>query len=152
MAPAIRTRRRIFAELPSVTGLDRGEAIAGPCSKTLPSRCGHCKKFAPEYEQLATSFKKAKSVLIAKEVRSFWPSNNPMVSQRFVRSMNFNAPLSIETITEYVNSEVGMEKDAIVPRGPHFRVLKVQVGAASFTATKFQPTLTTHPLSLHCLP
>lgn len=29
-------------------------------------RCGHCKKLAPEYEKLAASFKKAKSVLIAK--------------------------------------------------------------------------------------
>ncbi|KAF7839016.1 putative protein disulfide-isomerase A6 [Senna tora] len=29
--------------------------------------CGHCKKLAPEYEKLGTSFKKAKSVLIGKE-------------------------------------------------------------------------------------
>jgi thiol-disulfide isomerase/thioredoxin len=29
-------------------------------------RCGHCKKLAPEYEKLGASFKKAKSVLIAK--------------------------------------------------------------------------------------
>uniref|UniRef100_A0A0E0KYP1 protein disulfide-isomerase n=1 Tax=Oryza punctata TaxID=4537 RepID=A0A0E0KYP1_ORYPU len=28
--------------------------------------CGHCKKLAPEYEKLGASFKKAKSVLIAK--------------------------------------------------------------------------------------
>ncbi|XP_050223629.1 probable protein disulfide-isomerase A6 [Mercurialis annua] len=28
--------------------------------------CGHCKKLAPEYESLATSFKKAKSILIGK--------------------------------------------------------------------------------------
>ncbi|XP_014495988.1 probable protein disulfide-isomerase A6 [Vigna radiata var. radiata] len=28
--------------------------------------CGHCKKLAPEYEQLGTSFRKTKSVLIAK--------------------------------------------------------------------------------------
>ncbi|XP_020212395.1 probable protein disulfide-isomerase A6 [Cajanus cajan] len=28
--------------------------------------CGHCKRLAPEYEQLGASFKKAKSVLIAK--------------------------------------------------------------------------------------
>jgi thiol-disulfide isomerase/thioredoxin len=31
-------------------------------------RCGHCKKLAPEYEKLAASFKKAKSVLIAKVI------------------------------------------------------------------------------------
>lgn len=30
------------------------------------NRCGHCKKLAPEYEKLGTSFKKAKSVLIGK--------------------------------------------------------------------------------------
>ena len=29
-------------------------------------RCGHCKKLAPEYEKLGATFKKAKSVLIAK--------------------------------------------------------------------------------------
>ena len=29
-------------------------------------RCGHCKKLAPEYEKLGSSFKKSKSVLIAK--------------------------------------------------------------------------------------
>lgn len=29
-------------------------------------RCGHCKKLAPEFEKLGTTFKKAKSVLIAK--------------------------------------------------------------------------------------
>ncbi|CAN1352984.1 Probable protein disulfide-isomerase A6 [Linum perenne] len=29
-------------------------------------RCGHCKKLAPEFEKLGASFKKAKSVLIAK--------------------------------------------------------------------------------------
>ncbi|KAF2288315.1 hypothetical protein GH714_005971 [Hevea brasiliensis] len=30
------------------------------------NRCGHCKKLAPEYERLGTSFKKAKSILIGK--------------------------------------------------------------------------------------
>lgn len=29
-------------------------------------RCGHCKKLAPEYEKLGSSFNKAKSVLIGK--------------------------------------------------------------------------------------
>ena len=29
-------------------------------------RCGHCKKLAPEYEKLGSSFKKAKAVLIGK--------------------------------------------------------------------------------------
>lgn len=29
-------------------------------------RCGHCKKLAPEYEKLGTSFKKAKSATIGK--------------------------------------------------------------------------------------
>ena len=29
-------------------------------------RCGHCKRLAPEYEKLAASFKKTKSLLIAK--------------------------------------------------------------------------------------
>ncbi|XLT24031.1 hypothetical protein S245_055559, partial [Arachis hypogaea] len=33
---------------------------------TLRRRCGHCKKLAPEYEKLGSSFKKAKSVLIGK--------------------------------------------------------------------------------------
>jgi len=37
-------------------------------------RCGHCKKLAPEYERLGASFKKAKSVLIAK-VWNFMPQS-----------------------------------------------------------------------------
>lgn len=32
----------------------------------IAHRCGHCKKLAPEYEKLGSSFKKAKSVLIGK--------------------------------------------------------------------------------------
>lgn len=34
-----------------------------PCNG---NRCGHCKKLAPEYEKLGSSFKKAKSILIGK--------------------------------------------------------------------------------------
>ncbi|CAI7747877.1 unnamed protein product, partial [Closterium sp. NIES-53] len=31
-------------------------------------RCGHCKKLAPDYEKLASAFKKTKTVAIAKKL------------------------------------------------------------------------------------
>lgn len=50
--------------------------------KALPCygyRCGHCKKLAPEYEKLGSSFKKAKSVLIGKV------SSSPIVLYLFFK-------------------------------------------------------------------
>ena len=33
-------------------------------------RCGHCKKLAPEYEQVGTAFKRMKSLVVVGKVRS----------------------------------------------------------------------------------
>lgn len=43
------------------------------------NRCGHCKKLAPEYEKLGSSFKKAKSVLIGKV------NSSPFVLKKFFK-------------------------------------------------------------------
>lgn len=52
------------------------------CSRSLcfPNRCGHCKKLAPEYEKLGSSFKKSKSVLVGK-VSSVWMFSMFMVNK-----------------------------------------------------------------------
>jgi thiol-disulfide isomerase/thioredoxin len=67
-------------------------------------RCGHCKKLAPEYERLGASFKKAKSVLIAKVYLSYTLRIKLVLSlmnlSAFLRySLSFYATMADKKIT-----------------------------------------------------
>ncbi|GAV86792.1 Thioredoxin domain-containing protein/ERp29 domain-containing protein [Cephalotus follicularis] len=80
--------------------------------------CGHCKKLAPEYEKLCTSFKKAKSVLIGKvdcdEQKSicskYGVSGYPTIQwfpKGSLESKKYDGPRNAESLAEFVNSEGG---------------------------------------------
>jgi len=74
--------------------------------------CGHCKKIAPIYEELATSLKHNKNLIIAKmdstanEVEAvsiqgfptikFWPANNKQTP------MDFNDDRTVEGFTKFL--------------------------------------------------
>ncbi|KAJ1261795.1 hypothetical protein BS78_09G058100 [Paspalum vaginatum] len=89
--------------------------------------CGHCKKLAPEYEKLGASFKKAKSVLIAKvdcdEHKSlcskYGVSGYPTIQwfpKGSLEPKKYEGPRSVEALAEFVNSEAGTNvKIAAVP-------------------------------------
>ncbi|CAL4910238.1 unnamed protein product [Urochloa decumbens] len=89
--------------------------------------CGHCKKLAPEYEKLGASFKKAKSVLIAKvdcdEHKSvcskYGVSGYPTIQwfpKGSLEPKKYESQRSAEALAEFVNSEAGTNvKIAAVP-------------------------------------
>jgi len=89
--------------------------------------CGHCKKLAPEYERLGTSFKKAKSVLIAKVdcddqknlCSKYGVSGYPTIKwfpKGSLEPKKYEGPRTAEALTEFVNTEGGTNvKIASVP-------------------------------------
>ncbi|CAN6349770.1 unnamed protein product [Urochloa humidicola] len=89
--------------------------------------CGHCKKLAPEYEKLGASFRKAKSVLIAKvdcdEHKSvcskYGVSGYPTIQwfpKGSLEPKKYEGQRSAEALAEFVNSEAGTNvKIAAVP-------------------------------------
>ncbi|XP_059313279.1 probable protein disulfide-isomerase A6 [Lycium ferocissimum] len=89
--------------------------------------CGHCKKLAPEYEKLGASFKKAKSVVIAKvdcdehkSVCSKYGVQGYPTIQWFPKGSlepkKYEGARSAEALAEFVNSEGGTNvKIASIP-------------------------------------
>lgn len=80
--------------------------------------CGHCKKLAPEYEKLGNSFKKAKSVLIAKVdcdehkgvCSKYGVSGYPTIQwfpKGSLEPKKFEGPRTAESLAEFVNTEGG---------------------------------------------
>ncbi|MED6152740.1 hypothetical protein PIB30_094885 [Stylosanthes scabra] len=80
--------------------------------------CGHCKKLAPEYEKLGSSFKKAKSVLIGKvdcdEHKSlcskYGVSGYPTIQwfpKGSLEPKKYEGPRTAESLAEFVNTEGG---------------------------------------------
>ncbi|KAG6471735.1 hypothetical protein ZIOFF_069181 [Zingiber officinale] len=77
--------------------------------------CGHCKKLAPEYEKLGSSFKKAKSVLIGKvsivdcDIRAYAAKQSSlhMMHNKYEQSCRYEGPRTAEALTEFVNTEGG---------------------------------------------
>jgi len=89
--------------------------------------CGHCKKLAPEYERLGASFKKAKSVLIAKvdcdEHKSvcskYGVSGYPTIQwfpKGSLEPKKYEGQRTVEALAEFVNTEGGTNvKLATIP-------------------------------------
>ncbi|OIW07023.1 hypothetical protein TanjilG_02657 [Lupinus angustifolius] len=80
--------------------------------------CGHCKKLAPDYEKLGSSFKKAKSVVIGKvdcdEHKSlcskYGVSGYPTIQwfpKGSLEPKKYEGPRNAEALAEYVNTEGG---------------------------------------------
>ncbi|MCO5547315.1 hypothetical protein L7F22_000763 [Adiantum nelumboides] len=81
--------------------------------------CGHCKKLAPEYEKLASSFKKSKAVLIAKvdcdEHKSvcskYGVSGFPTIKwfpKGSLEPKDYSGGRTVESLVDFVNQEAGM--------------------------------------------
>lgn len=80
--------------------------------------CGHCKKLAPEYEKLGSSFRKARSVLIGKvdcdEHKSlcskYGVSGYPTIQwfpKGSLEPKKYEGPRTLEALAEFVNNEGG---------------------------------------------
>ncbi|XP_052182842.1 probable protein disulfide-isomerase A6 [Diospyros lotus] len=89
--------------------------------------CGHCKKLAPEYEKLGTSFKKVKSILIGKvdcdEHKSlcskYGVSGYPTIQwfpKGSLEPKKYEGARTAEALTEFLNNEGGTNvKMAAIP-------------------------------------
>ncbi|KAM1144522.1 hypothetical protein FF1_033314 [Malus domestica] len=80
--------------------------------------CGHCKKLAPEYEKLGSSFKKAKSILIAKVdcdehkgvCGKYGVSGYPTIQwfpKGSLEPKKYEGARNAEALAEFVNKEGG---------------------------------------------
>ncbi|KAG6785050.1 hypothetical protein POTOM_010773 [Populus tomentosa] len=80
--------------------------------------CGHCKKLAPEYEKLGSSFKKAKAVLIGKVdcdehkgvCSKYGVSGYPTLQwfpKGSLEPKKYEGPRTAEALAEFVNNEGG---------------------------------------------
>lgn len=80
--------------------------------------CGHCKKLAPEYEKLGSSFKKSKSVLIAKVdcddhksvCSKYGVSGFPTIKwfpKGSLEPKDYSGARTVESMVEFVNLEAG---------------------------------------------
>ncbi|KAF3967035.1 hypothetical protein CMV_008926 [Castanea mollissima] len=89
--------------------------------------CGHCKKLAPEYEKLGSSFKKAKSVLIGKVdcdshksvCSKYGVSGYPTIQwfpKGSLEPKKYEGARTAEALVEFVNKEGGTNvKIAAIP-------------------------------------
>ncbi|KAJ9538269.1 hypothetical protein OSB04_031002 [Centaurea solstitialis] len=103
-------------------GQDRGALV-----EFYAPWCGHCKKLAPEYEKLGASFKKSKSVLIAKVdcdehkgvCSKYGVSGYPTIQwfpKGSLEPKKYEGARTAEALVEYVNLEGGTNvKIASVP-------------------------------------
>ncbi|XP_073008625.1 protein disulfide isomerase-like 2-2 [Typha latifolia] len=103
-------------------GQDRGALV-----EFYAPWCGHCKKLAPEYEKLGSSFKKAKSVLIGKvdcdEHKSlcskYGVSGYPTIQwfpKGSLEPKKYEGARTAEALAEFVNTEGGTNvKLAVIP-------------------------------------
>ncbi|KAJ0980609.1 hypothetical protein J5N97_008864 [Dioscorea zingiberensis] len=106
----------------SEVGQDRGALV-----EFYAPWCGHCKKLAPEYEKLGSSFKKTKSVLIGKvdcdEHKSlcskYGVSGYPTIQwfpKGSLEPKKYEGPRTAEALAEFVNTEGGTNvKLATIP-------------------------------------
>ncbi|CAM8927469.1 unnamed protein product [Rhodiola kirilowii] len=94
-------------------GQDRGALV-----EFYAPWCGHCKKLAPEFEKLGTSFKRAKSILIGKVdcddnkgvCGKYGVSGYPTIQwfpKGSLEPKKYEGPRTAEALAEFVNTEGG---------------------------------------------